>query len=325
MNAIWLTCVVASAAVALSNAFLGLTAWSAWPLVRRLAGGAKAEVRARVFFAWRIVPAAAPLAAGTIVGLAFVAFEPPNASESAGLTLLAPAALGALLLAGGMARASGALVASARLARAWETDGRSVAVPGVEMAVRVVDDDFPVAAVVGWCRPRLVVARAVMERCSSEELAAIAAHEQGHVRARDNLRRLALTAAADTLWWTRRGSDMIAAWQDAAEEAADDHAAASGACDVELAGALVAVSRLAAMRAPATWSAGVLFYRGAGIEHRVRRLLERSHPDVVTTPKSSSWPLLAMSAALTAVMLVVTTDSGRTVYAATEWLVQRMP
>lgn len=327
MTAVWLAGIVGLAAVATANVSAALFAWLAWPLVRRLVRDAPASVRARAIFAWRALPAALALGAGGIVAAAFVAYEPAGVSESAGVSLLVLAGAGAILVGGGMARAAGAIVASERLARVLAGSGQVVPVPGVDVPVRLVDSDFPVAAVIGLRRPGLVLARAVAERCSPGELAAIAAHERGHLAAGDNRRQLVLRTLVDALSWSRRGAEMMSAWHDAAEEAADDYASATGTDDVDLASALVTVSRLAAFDSPLRWASSVLFYRRAGIESRVRRLLGRSArvdlpPQVPFRPRR----VAAVSAAVVAMAFAAAeTGSGRALHAAAEWLVQHLP
>ena len=126
------------------------------------------------------------------------------------------------------------------------SQAQPVTLAGISAPALVVDSDFPVVTVVGLRRPRLVIARSVLESCSDEELRAILAHEQGHIDRHDNLRRLLLSIAPDVLNWLPVSAKMFAAWRDAAEEAADDDAARTGADGrLRLASALVKVARLA--------------------------------------------------------------------------------
>ena len=62
-----------------------------------------------------------------------------------------------------------------------------------------IDTDVPIMALVGVLRPRLLITRRVVGALTGEELAASVAHELGHWRALDNLKRLAMRAAPDLL------------------------------------------------------------------------------------------------------------------------------
>lgn len=322
-----MTLLVASASVAVAAAGSGLFVWALWPLVARTTARSAAAVRARVIFAWRVLPLGFAVVAGVVVLSAFVAFEPPDADETAGVSLVALAVAGASLLLVGLARGAGSFAASVRLSRRWVDPSPAVAVPGLDTPARVVECAFPLAAVVGFRRPRLVLARSVATRCSPDELAAIAAHERGHVIAGDNWRRLVMQSIVDPLSWTRRGSSMSTAWHEAAEEAADDHASASGACHVELASALVTVSQLAAAGAPSLRAAGLLFYAGNGVERRVRRLLGQAGRAQMGRPgRLPAWARGAASATVFSLLLAMAvTAAGSHVHRAAEWFVQRMP
>ena len=128
-------------------------------------------------------------------------------------------------------------------------------------------------ALVGVFSPRLVAARTVIDACSAEELAAIVAHERGHLHARDNFKRWLLTCAPDVMRWTRAHASIVAAWRDAAEYAADD-AATCGEEEarVDLAALLLKIARLAPPRF-ATPAAVSPFADKEGLDRRVRRLL----------------------------------------------------
>src|SRR5262249_45354693 len=141
----------------------------------------------------------------------------------------------------------------------------------------VVNIGFPIVAVVGLFRPRLIVSRVVLDACGEAEMQAILAHEAWHLVRRDNIRRVLLSAAPDVLSWLPRAVRFSEEWQRASEEAADDAAARLGpAGRVHLAEALVRVARLApasghVLSCPLPASA---LYRGESIERRVRRVLD---------------------------------------------------
>jgi beta-lactamase regulating signal transducer with metallopeptidase domain len=150
---------------------------------------------------------------------------------------------------------------------------RPVSLPGVSAPALVIDSAFPVVAVAGLVRPRLLIAKTVLDACSPEELRAILAHEQGHIDRRDNLRRLMLGAIPDVLAWLPLARRIQTAWLEAAEDAADDMAEALGSEGrAVLAQALLRVARLAPGAAPVSLPASAL-YRGESLDRRIRRLL----------------------------------------------------
>jgi beta-lactamase regulating signal transducer with metallopeptidase domain len=108
-----------------------------------------------------------------------------------------------------------------------------------------VTDPFPVVALVGIWRPRVFIARQVIERLSAEELRAAVAHEMAHRGAHDNAKRVAIAWSPDVLGWLGAGRWLERQWAAAAERAADARAAAGSDCGrVHLARALVKVARL---------------------------------------------------------------------------------
>ena len=329
MTSMWLALFVTCAAFAAANLAFASLGWVAWPLVRRISSAASPATRARVAIAWRLWPTALSAAAASIVWASYVAFEPRQTGEAVGFLIPSVGAMGALLVAAGLFRVAGAWVASERLARAWTRCAPSMVLPGTDIPAWTVDADFPLVALVGVRQPRLVVARTVADRCSAGELAAIAAHERGHLVVGDNVRRLWLQSTCDWLSWTGRARDMAHAWQDAAEDAADDHATACGAREVDLASALVTVARLAPVRPMAGFPASAFFYRGNGIERRVRRVLGRGSASPTTTGDRRAWR--GWSGSLVAVLVTVAIAGslhaglGRAIYIVTEALVQFLP
>ena len=77
--------------------------------------------------------------------------------------------------------------------------------PGATIPAFAVATPFPIVAVVGLFRPRLVIARSVLESCTPDELATIVAHEQAHVAHHDNLARALFLLAPDVVAWLPLG------------------------------------------------------------------------------------------------------------------------
>src|SRR5262249_34689178 len=135
-----------------------------------------------------------------------------------------------------------------------------------------VDVDTPIMALVGVLRPTLLITRGVVEALTREELRAAVAHELGHFRARDNLKRLAMRAAPDLLGMTPAAAAIETRWAWAAEHAADNRACDSEQARCALASALVKIARLTPPRTPLAQPISTLV-DGGEIASRVQRLL----------------------------------------------------
>ena len=242
---------------------------------------------ARVLFRLRILPAAVAVAAMAQGILSFVVFEPRSEQEAIGVVLMALAAFGVALYALATARWARVTMATNRVLRTWMRTATPLTLPGVDVPSFAIDVAFPVVAVVGILRPRVVVARQVLAHSSPAELRAIVAHERRHLENRDNTRRAIMACLPDPLSITHFGQSLTARWHEAAEQAADDAAdedSPNGRCD--LAAALLNVARLSAGQ-PAVCLPASALYRGEDLERRVRRLVAGPAP-----PPLPSAPLL---------------------------------
>jgi Zn-dependent protease with chaperone function len=260
--------VVALSAFSLASlAVSGLVPW----LAGRVAGAAPARATTGLLRV-RLTPLAASTGALLLAALSFLRFEPRATWEPMGVTLQVLAALAVALLAGSLVRLAALVRTTRRTERTWMASAEPVALDGLDIPAFAVSTPFPIVAVIGVFRPRLVVARAVLDHCSPEQLRAILAHERGHLRRHDNLRLALLATAPDLLAWLPGSKRLAAAWHLAAEDAADDEADSVGPTGrLVLAEALIAVARLAppgVVEVPMS-----ALYRGEDLDRRIRRLL----------------------------------------------------
>lgn len=254
------------------------------PLALRRMRSVAPSVRASTLLKLRWVPLSLALAASAITLVSFYFFEQRDAPESTGLVLQLLAALATAMWAVAMLKATVGFLATRRLVREWTAVASPITLPETRLPAFVIDHVFPMVAVVGIMRPRLFIARSVVEACPPAELRAILAHEQQHVEARDNLRRRLLSATPDLLAWLPISRRLREAWHDAAEEAADDAAGKLGDDGrVVLAEALIRVARLASGRDLAHALPASALYRGEDLERRIRRLLAPRPEPIVTT------------------------------------------
>jgi len=226
----------------------------------------------------QVLPTAAAILAAVFAAVGLFRFESRDGDEVIGRALWMAATLGAsllLLMGWRLARMRGQ---TARLLQTWLADATPVdlrVLRDFTIPAFAINTGFPVVAVIGVVRPRLVIDQQVLRACSEDELAAILAHERGHVRRWDNLRRTVVTAVPGP-WFSR---DLSDAWRQATEEAADDVAAATAQdARFHLATALLRVSRLApATKERSGWHHQLpasALYRGESVEQRVRRLVD---------------------------------------------------
>jgi len=243
--------------------------WLAARLVRRRTPAAPAW-----WFTLRILPA---LAASFFVGAVFLPsywrYEPRQTTEGFDVTLTACAIAAAVLIGSGGMRGIAAWRRASCRTRAWLGSARPIAIAGAAVPAFSIDADYPLMALVGILRPRLLVTRGLMHALSDEELAACVAHELGHSQAWDNLKRLAMRASPDLLFGTATAREIERRWASAAEHAADDRAGHHGAAArCALASALVKVARLMPERITVEPISTLI--AGGEIAARVRRLLE---------------------------------------------------
>lgn len=293
--------IVILAAFASANAVASLVTMWQW---RRATAPLAPQDRATFLFHLRLLPLVAALLWASLAMASFFLFEPREQSERVGLVLVGASSLGLALLVAAAVRVSLAMMQHRRLLRVWLQASTPVSLPGVSIPALALDVAFPVVAVVGIWRPRLVIARRVLEACPPDELAAILDHERGHILRRDNARRLLLLALPDPLSWISMGRDIDLAWHDAAEEVADE-APGAGRGDagrVALAAALVRVAKMVPEGEILSELPASALYRGEPLERRVRRLLDPIPPRP-RAPRHRQWLALALFIGASVVLL----------------------
>lgn len=248
-----------------------------WRLTHRFAERWSARLRAQILFTLRLTP---PLVGLIAVGLfflpAYLDYEPRGTSEAVSTKLALFASLSILGLAVASWRAARAMWITRQLRREWLHAAQEISLPGVRVRAFQIPHAFPIVAVVGILRPRLFVAEQVLLKLTPEELAATVAHEYGHLRARDNLKRGLLRACRDALL-IPVGNSVEKSWSAAAESAADEYAAEISAdVALNLASALVKIARMVPVgaRAQMPLAAFLVGEESRGIKTRVRHLLD---------------------------------------------------
>jgi Zn-dependent protease with chaperone function len=243
----------------------------------------------------------------------FVIFEPRSIEEDMGLPLAL--GLGCLLLfALGSFRVVAAQKRTARVAADW-LKGAHALDAGVATPTFRAEGSTPPLALVGVCSPRVVVSRTTVALLSADELRVAVRHEVAHIRSRDNLKKLVFHCSPFPGM-----ASLESAWQEAAEIAADDGAVASVRDALDLATALIKLSRLIPLRATPAFTMALMSGSGS-VRGRVERLLAWN--DLQPHPVPTRWhyaipPVLAAVLCTAAVYGPALAQTHRI----TEWLVR---
>jgi hypothetical protein len=259
---------------AVVNLVLSALAAAAGPLFARATSRLRPSRAPAALLALKLVPGAVALLFIFVLFLpAQWRFEPKDADESAGYTLVALGLLGALTLALAARRAMRDFRATRRLERGWLARALPASITEAGgLPVFCLPDEIPIVSVTGLREARVFVSRSVMNVLTDDELGASLAHERAHHQTRDNLKRLVVACSPDLLGLWPGGREIERRWREAVEFAADARAASGGeGRGLVLASALLKVARMTPVTGPQT--AGCLFYGGAPIWERISRLL----------------------------------------------------
>lgn len=297
---------LALALFAAGAAGLSLVVALAFPTLERASHGLEPRARASLLFGLGMLPAVggAVLAVGLVLP-AWLAHEPREAEEQAGPVLLFLASVGILLVLVRFGAALGDVLRTERTVNAWIAAGQPLA--GLPLPATRFPHAFPVAALAGWRRPRLLLADRLLGALSPAELEAVVAHELSHLEARDNLKRLLLRAAPDPLAFFGAGARLRRAFEEAAEAAADA-TAARRVSPLGLAQALMAVAALVPPGQRLELSVATV-HREGSLATRVRALL-RAHDGEGTASGSRSWPRRAAGVVALAVFFLLMVGSS---------------
>jgi len=269
---------LALAAFLLLNVCFCLGAHLLVPLVRKTAS---LRPRVALFFVLRIFPAcAAILCTFLLVIPSYLSLEPRGTAERMGWLLPLLAALSAWVLAAAWFGALASWRRSHLILRDWLRKSEAISLPGVSIPAYRLQETFPVVAVIGAFRPRLFVSGQVLEALNAEEFAAAIQHEMGHLDAHDNLRRWLARLCPPSLPFLPGARRLAQLWHAASEESADNYAVREGkATPLDLASALIKVSRMVPVRRPMAIPAGAYLLEQQDLPHiarRVHALLEKT-------------------------------------------------
>jgi Zn-dependent protease with chaperone function len=311
---------VSLAVFVLLYVFLSGAVARGWKPIRRWFRPRSARGTADLLFALRVLP----LTLSSVITLAFtlpsfLLLEPRSTNEAIGT---APLALGfccLILLGIGIARASIAQLRASRALRRW-LDG---SIPMESQTIECEDvvpvfrtgKDAPTLTVAGVCAPKVLVSEAAVALLNPRELASALRHEIAHALRYDNLKKLVFRFSVFPAM-----ADLEQAWSEETEMAADDAAVSSFRDALDLAAALIKVSRLGRIESPGELTMALL-HSSTALSARVQRLVAW---DKAQTPQSAgTWFYALPAAAATVIGVVAIYGSALTqMHAVTEWLVR---
>jgi Zn-dependent protease with chaperone function len=297
----------------LSYCVLSLIAVLGWRYLLRLRNF-EPQLSARLLFAARIIPLTISLAG--VVALAapsFLWLEPRGTDEEIGIAplILSLCCLAFFVIA--LVRVVRAQSNTSRIISGWLRGARALDVGTAAPTFRTASG-VPPLTLAGVCRPRLLLSESALALLTPDELQCAVRHEMAHIRFRDNLKKLTFQFA-----WFPGMRGLEKSWQHVAELAADDAAVSNETQALDLAAALIKLSRRAGSEPLPTISMGLV--QGGSLNDRISRLLNWKNQKSraahefpwIATP-STVVALLAMAAAYLPLLSQT--------HAFTEWLVR---
>jgi Zn-dependent protease with chaperone function len=292
---------------------LSLLVVSAWRIVNLLRG-ISAHAQASLLFWLRVSPLLAAALTTLVFAIpSFIIFEPRAIDEDIALPLIL--GLGCLLLfALGLFRVIAAQRKAASVIADW-LKGATAVDAGVNTPTFCTSRGTPPLTLVGVYSPRVVVSGKTVALLTSDELRVAVRHEVAHMRSRDNLKKLAFHCSPFPGM-----AGLEVAWHEAAELAADDGAVASLRDALDLAAALIKLSRLLPVGNVPAFTMALVGANGS-VRGRVERLLAWN--SLQSHSLQSRWTL-AIPVALTAMVCAAAVYSPALAqtHRITEWLVR---
>ncbi|HEY4840353.1 MAG TPA: M56 family metallopeptidase [Terriglobales bacterium] len=270
---------------------------------------------AAILFALRILP----LVASLIITFALVVpslqlLQPLPIDESMGAIPVALGVCALLWIAWGFFRAIAAQTRTTRAVTCWLEGARPLPANDNSTATFQSRRESPPLIVVGVRRPRVLVSESTVALLTPDELRMALQHEHEHMKSRDNLKRLILVFCPFPGM-----AKLESAWSQAAELAADDAAVSSQRDALDLAAALVKLSRLVPVTAPPVCSAG--FVAGS-VSQRIERLLAWDEASKARRVHIRTWFVIPFAVAVSLLVSVAHGPVLAFTHEITEWLVR---
>ncbi|MFZ3265878.1 MAG: M56 family metallopeptidase [Terriglobales bacterium] len=280
-----------------------LVVFIAWSM-NRLGSGQTSAISANFLFGLRIFSFVVSSAVALFFAFpSFWLMEKATLDEDAGTFVLAACSL--LILCAGLVRALRAQAKTSLAVRRWLSRTASTGDNDAARPTLSAGNGAPALILVGIQKPQVMISDMAAQVLSAEELQAAVRHEIGHMRSWDNLKKVLISATPFPGMACLEG-----AWREAAELAADDAAVMNRRDALDLAGALIKISRYSKQWSEPELASG-LVSGSSSISLRVKRLLEWRSPGRLQRAclrYYRLWPLLVLAA----VIVGVGSDYGAT-------------
>lgn len=314
-------------AVSLSIFFIVYSALSiavcfVWRRLWRYNQRSSARRCADLLFALRMVP----FVVASIVTLAFAVpsfllLEPRAVEESMGSVPVVLGLCGMAMLLAGAWNALTALVQASRTVARWSTQARVIGSSSINsqksVSVLRTAAGAPPLTAAGILRPTVWLSGAAEFVLSERELQSALRHEVVHVRRRDNFRKLLLRLVAFPGM-----AQLESAWRVATEMAADDAAVSSASEALDLAAAVIKLSRLSPLQPSAELTTALVHSPAESVNARVERLIAWTERRPSSVRNYSLEYGLCVTVAVVATLAITYSELLVRVHAATEWLVR---
>jgi beta-lactamase regulating signal transducer with metallopeptidase domain len=270
---------------------------------------------ATILFALRVVP----LVVSVIVTFALVVpsfqlLEPRAISDGMGAIPLALSVCALLWIALGCSRAIAIQTRTTRVATRWLEGALPLNANADFTATFQCRRETPPLTLVGVCRPRVLVSESTLALLSHNELRIALKHELEHIKSHDNLKKLIFGCCPFPGM-----VKLERAWAESAELAADD-AAISNQCEaIDLAAALVKLSRLVRVEVLPGYAMG---FAAGSLSQRVARLLAWDEACKARRVRVRTWFVIPPVVAVSLLVSIAYGPVLALTHHVTEWLVR---
>jgi Zn-dependent protease with chaperone function len=197
----------------------------------------------------------------------------------------------------------------------WLSDATAIAA-GAAVPFFRTGRGIPALTAAGILGPKVLISEAATAVLSESELRTALRHEVAHVRRRDNLKKLLFRFCAFP-----RMAQLEKAWSEAAEMAADDAAVDSAWEALDLASALIKLSRLPQVSQSPALTTALLHASATAMNARIERLIAWDDASA-STDQFSLWYALLPAFGIVVCAAVTYNAMLNQLHLATEWLVR---
>jgi beta-lactamase regulating signal transducer with metallopeptidase domain len=250
----------------------------------------------------------------------FLLLEPRSVDEPMSAVPVVLGLCGMAVLLVGIWKAATAWVRVSQTVTRWSSKARirSCALDSMSsISVMQILGAAPPLTATGILRPSVWLSQAAEFVLTEKELQSALRHEVVHVRRWDNLRKLVLRLVAFP-----GVAKLESAWRAATEMAADDAAVSSASEALDLAAAVIKLSRLAPLAPSADLTTALVNSPAESLNARVERLIAWTEPRQTPLRRYSLVYALCAGAAMVGTLAVTYSELLVRIHAATEWLVR---